>query len=102
MSLRETCENEDRAIYELDVHVAKNLKSRLADLRAATSVTELIAGQPREIEGPCHPNFEVDLGGNYLLVFCANHKNIPVLESSAVDWSQVRRVKILRIYKNNG
>lgn len=66
-------------------------------MRAATSVEELVAGHPREIEGGRYPRFAVDLCDDSRLVFCASHDTIPLLALGGVDWSKVSRVKILRI-----
>ncbi len=101
-SLREVCENEDKAKRDLGVRVAERLKRRLADLRAATCVKDLVAGQPRELDGADHRHITIDLCEDYRIVFCANHTATPMLESGDVDWSRVSRVKILRIERDYG
>jgi hypothetical protein len=100
--LRQICESEAKARSELGASVAGRLKRRLADLRAAASVDELVAGRPRELEGADGRSIVVDLDDNDRIVFSANHSTVPVLESSAVDWSKVSRVKILRIESDRG
>jgi hypothetical protein len=50
-SLRTTCESERQAKLELGDVVAEVLKHRLADLLAAKSVKDLVAGQPRLLDG---------------------------------------------------
>lgn len=100
-SLRQLCENEAIAQRKLGVSVAEKLKRRLADMRAATSVKDLVVGAPRELEGACQHQIAVDLCDGYRIVFCANHNNVPFLESGAIDWTQVSRVKILRIECNH-
>jgi proteic killer suppression protein len=79
--------------------MAEKLKHRLADLEAATCVTDLVAGRPRQLEGGQNGQFAVDLGQDSSIVFCANHNAIPLFKSGAVNWSKVSRVKILRIGK---
>ena len=101
-SLRELCENEEKAKRDFGVRVAENLKRRLADLRAATSVKDLVAGRPREHEGSEHRHIAMDLCEDYRILFCANHHVIPVLESGDVDWSKVSRIKILEIERDHG
>jgi hypothetical protein len=78
--------------------VAEVLKRRLADLRAATSINDLLAGRPRLLEGSERDEMVVDLRKTHRLVFCANHhpKN-PLARSGNVDWPKVSRIKILRI-----
>ena len=60
-SLRQLCENEARAKRDLGETVAERLKRRLADLRAAECVKDLVAGHPREVEGMEHPNIAMNL-----------------------------------------
>jgi plasmid maintenance system killer protein len=96
-SLRQICENEDKAKEQLGTKVAGRLKRRLADLRAAASVVDLIAGRPHVLEGAHNRYFVVGLAGGYRMVFTANHARIPMLSSGVVDWAKVSRIKILRI-----
>ena len=100
--LREICEDEDKAKYEFGVSVTEKLKSRLADLRAATSVKDLVAGRPRELGGSQDRHFAVDLCEGFSIVFCPNHITVPELDSGKVDWSRVSRLKIWDIEKNHG
>lgn len=100
-SLRELCENEDKARNDLGPKIAENLKSRLADLNAATSVSDLVAGQPREFPVKGEGIYAVSLSEGYRIIFCPNHTATPVLEFGEVDWQKVSRVKILRIEKDD-
>ncbi len=101
-SLRQICESEAKAKRDLGIKMAELLKRRLADLRAATSVKDLVAGRPRELEGARRRHIAVDLCVGSRMVFCANHNTIPMLGSGGVDWSRVSRVKILRIESDHG
>ena len=96
-SLRQLCEDEARAKRELGETVAEKLKRRLADLRAASSVEDLVAGRPRKVKGDRHPHIAVHLCDRTCIIFCANHTKVQVLESGDVDWSKVSRIKILEI-----
>jgi hypothetical protein len=80
--------------------VAEKLKGRLADLRAANCVNDLIAGRPRELQGDRVGQVALSLGDGFQLVFCANHRVVPLVEGSHVDWSRVNRVKIMSIEGN--
>lgn len=100
-SLRQLCENEAIAKRKLGVRVAEKLKRRLADLRAASSVQDLAVGRPRELEGRYQHQMAVDLCDGYLIVFTANNNTVGLLESGAIDWGTVSRIKILRIESNN-
>jgi toxin HigB-1 len=95
--LRTVCEDEVQAKGELGETVAKTLKHRLADLRAATSVKDLVAGKPRLLPEPEANNMAVDLCEGRRFVFTANHVSNPTTPENNLDWSRVTRIKILRI-----
>jgi len=100
-SLRDICENEAQAKVKLGETVAETLKHRLADLQAATSVKDLVAGRPRTMSGSAEKTMLVDLRDGYNLVFTANHPNNPVKQDKTVDWERVSRVKIMSIERDN-
>lgn len=96
-SLRTLCESEAHAKRELGEAVAEILKRRLADLRAATSVNDLLAGRPRVLDGTERHHMAVDLPDGYRIVFSANHSNNPVTDAGGPDWARISRIKILRV-----
>jgi toxin HigB-1 len=97
LAIRTLCECQSKAERAVGLKAAAHLRERLADIRAAESVAELLAGRPRQIQTSRHPHYAVDLADGYRLVFCANHVRIPLDEMDRVDWSRVSRVKILKI-----
>jgi proteic killer suppression protein len=96
-ALRSLCECQARAERELGFKVAKKLRERIADIRAAENVTDLVAGRPREIEGGRLPNYSINLADGYRIVLCPNHNEIPLTKSRRIDWSKVSRVRIHKI-----
>jgi toxin HigB-1 len=96
------CENEAIAERKLGKKVAEKLKRRLADLRAATNVKDIVVGKPRELDGKHHREITLKVCEGYGLIFCANHIVNPSLKSGGIDWSRVSRIKILRIEKHYG
>lgn len=100
--LRQLCENETIAKRKLGIRVAEKLKRRLADLRAATCVKDLVVGRPRELGDAYPKQIAMDLCDGYRIVFCTNHNTDPLLESGAIDWEKVSRIKILRIENDHG
>lgn len=80
---------------ELGTVVAAMLRARLADLRAANTVADVpIVARPTSAstrEG------EIDLGDGFKMIICANHPVPPVRQSRVINWSQISRIKILRI-----
>jgi len=96
-NIRMICENEDKAKEMLGAPVALTLKSRLADMRAAMFVSELLAGSPGEIVHNNSPAYKLDLTTQERLVFCCVHETIPLLTNGNTDWHQVSRVKLVNI-----
>lgn len=99
-SLRQLCESERTARHSLGARVAERLKRRLADLRAANCVKDLIAGRPRELQSDRAGLIAVDLGEGFQLIFSANHSVPPLADGTHLDWSKVNRVKIISIESN--
>jgi hypothetical protein len=92
--LRDIRENEERAAEELGTKVAEQLKRRLADLRAAESIDEMPnVVKPRKGSTKCRVRFATDRS----IVFCANHNPNPASQSGTINWSAVRRIRILEI-----
>ncbi|RUW71127.1 MULTISPECIES: killer suppression protein HigA [unclassified Mesorhizobium] len=96
-NLRSICESESAAIQSLGAAVAALLKHRLADLSAASSTVDLIAGDPQEIDGTDSGLFAIQLANSVRMLFTANHQRTPRLNTGMVDWSAVRRIKIISI-----
>jgi hypothetical protein len=92
--LRDICESEERARIELGAASSEALKHRLADLVAAKSVRDLLAGRPRFCD---NQNMVIDVGTTHHIVLKANHVEDPMMDSNNVDWDRVSRLKILRI-----
>ena len=95
LALRQLCESEAKAKRQLGVHVAAHLKRRLADLRAAGTIMDLIASPPFILGTP--EIMAMELAEGYRIVFMANHTEPPTLDSGQLDWSSVTRVKVLEV-----
>ena len=100
-SLRDTCESEEMSRQKFGPEVAERLKRRLADLRAASSIKDIVLGNVREVPRTRGPAMCVDLFNGYRLVIRANHIQNPTLATGKVDWSAVSRIKITRIERPN-
>jgi hypothetical protein len=96
-SLREICEDEKHATRQLTKKVTRSLRHRLADLEAAGSVRDLIAGNPRKRKSS--GNYQVTLADSFCLEFAANHVKKPLDKNEEVDWKRVNRIQIVRIGK---
>ena len=72
------------------------LRARLADLRDAQSVEDLVAGSPRVLDAE-QEVMAISLGEGLNISIACNHSNIPRKDDGKVDWSRVRRIRILKI-----
>lgn len=95
--LKDLCERAAIAQRKLGSQMARKLRSRLADLEAAASVTALHAGRPHPLEGNRLGQFALDLVQPKRLVFEPDHDPLPLGEDGRIVWHQVTRVCIIWI-----
>ena len=99
--LRTICESQVDAQGELGARVAKTLQRRVADLRAAVSIYDLVAGNCRLLDRKSDQFVVIDLCDSSNIVLQANHPKNPLTKEGKPDWNVVRRVKIIQIGSNN-
>lgn len=92
--LRELCEKQAAAVKKLGDAGARKLRARLADLAAASRVTDLVAGHPHPLKGERLGQFAVDLAGGWRLVFAPANDPVPRRGDASIDWSAVTIVCI--------
>jgi hypothetical protein len=91
--IRSTCESPRRAKRLLGEPASLALQSRLADMRAARTPIELLAGAPK----PTGPDrMRLNLGDGKALEFVSNHRRSS-MSKDGVDWSRVTRVRIVAV-----
>ena len=95
--LRKLCEVEKEAQRKLGTKCARKLRSRLADLMAAATVTELVSGRPHPLQGDRAGEFALALDGGKRLVFESANNPVPLNEDDGIDWSRVTSVRIVFI-----
>jgi hypothetical protein len=95
--VRNICYDDDKAKEMLGLPVALALKTRLADMRAAEFVSDLIAGSPGEVTLEGSPAYKLNLSTQQQLIFCSCHGNPPVPDGGGIDWHKVSRVKLMKI-----
>jgi plasmid maintenance system killer protein len=98
-SLRQLCENEITAKRQLGDKATKMLQQRLADLRAAASVKDVVIGRFEYSKDSKATDVAMEICDGCRVIFCPNHNTVPKLAAGNVDWSRVTRIKILRIEK---
>jgi proteic killer suppression protein len=95
--LEKLCLTERQQKKELGAVGAKKLRSRLADIEAAATVRDLVAGRPHPLEGDRDGQFAVNLDGGRRLVFEPDHDPIPYEADGSVAWEKVTAVRIVWI-----
>jgi hypothetical protein len=96
VALRRVCESDIEARKCYPQGTADELQDRLADLRAATSASDLVAGAPSiDARPPASIRFYLDEG--YELVCVGNHPKPPLTSDGLVDLHRLRRVRIVTI-----
>ena len=95
--LARLCNDSRFAHRRLGTNSAKRLRSRLADLKAAPVVTELVAGSPHPLSGDRVGQFSLRLHGGHRLVFRPAHDPVPIRPDDGIDWSRVTAVTVVEI-----
>jgi toxin HigB-1 len=95
--LRKLCEDDKLARKEYGDAAWKKLRARLADLRAAFSVRDLVAGSPHPLKGDRAGQLALTVYSGLRLVFEPANEPRPERPDGGIDWSQVTRVRIVYI-----
>jgi hypothetical protein len=97
--IRDICNKEVIARRFYPDNVVLMLTRRLADLRAASNLSDILVGNPRENSALPPGEYIIDLCDGFSLIFSSSHQITPILSTGTVNWSKVNRIKILRIQK---
>ncbi|MBI3506352.1 MAG: hypothetical protein HY059_16060 [Proteobacteria bacterium] len=95
--IRKICENSEAAKKALGAGVAAALQSRIADIDAAVTFADVVAGNPRVDPNSNGEVFILDLSDKYHLKFKDNY---PKMSSSGVGWSRISSIKIIEVGKS--
>ena len=95
MALRDICGSKTLAKKRFGAKVADALWRRLADLSSIDSIDEFPLAKPKKNSN----SITFDLPDEWQLVVTGGHGNNPKLATGKIDWTQVTRIKILRIEK---
>ncbi|MEI6387875.1 MAG: killer suppression protein HigA [Spirochaetota bacterium] len=99
--IRSICLEAKKASKRLGAESARKLQVRLADLRAARNVTELITGRPHPHKGPNEKRFSLDLAGGARILFVPTEDPPPRKKDGGIDWVMVAEVTIVFIGDNH-
>jgi hypothetical protein len=101
-ALRDSCESEDLLRTKFGELVGGAITRRLADLRAAVTIRDLVVGNPREVFSGKHPTLCIDLAENSVLLLRVNHLKPPINSNGTISWLEVTRLKVLSIGTTDG
>ena len=96
-ALRDVCESEEMLKAKFGEAVGMAIVRRLADLRAAVTIRDLMVGNPREVLSGPHPALCVDLVAGTTILLRANHIRLPRRTGGTIPWAEVTRLKIISI-----
>lgn len=94
--LEKLCSDSREAVKVLGADSARKLRGRLADLQAADTVSELVAGRPHPLTGNRAGQFALDLAGGQRLVFQPKRAGAAKAPTTP-DWKRVTAVEIIFI-----
>lgn len=75
---------------------AEVLRTRIADMRAATYLGDLPAGRPEVLDGDT-PQLRFVLADGWLLLIRVGHKVVPRTDLGALEMERVRRALVQEI-----
>lgn len=95
--LKKICEDHRLATRKHGEACAKKLRTRIADIQAAASVLELVAGNPHPLSGDRHMQYSLKLDKGVRLVIEPAVRPYPVRDDGGIDWQQIKKVTIVSI-----
>jgi len=95
--LEKLCEKENYAVKKIGKACTQKLFARMADIRAATKVKELIVGDPHPLTGKRKGQFSVAIGEGNCIIFIPTNNPTPLIGKDKIDWPLVTKIKIIEI-----
>jgi len=97
--LEDFCNSHSAMQREYGAKLAKVLRRRLDDLRAAPNlqIMKVLPGRCHELTGARNGQLAVDLEHPKRLVFEPSHETLPVKKDGGLDWAGVTVIKIVEI-----
>ena len=91
--LRTLCQEHGEAVKAFGQPAADVLQTRIADLRAATSLLDLPAGRPTVLDGES-PQLRFPLRAGWTLSMAVGHRQVPRTAGGVLDQGRVRRARV--------
>jgi plasmid maintenance system killer protein len=85
-------------------HCASQLNRRMGQLAAADNLAVMatLPGHCHELTADCDGQLGIDVSGNYRVIFCPDHGEVPLKPDGGLDWSKVTRIMILEVRDYHG
>lgn len=99
--LRDLCHHEAVSSANLSTSAAEALKKRLSDIHAADWIGEILAGRPRKGRWKTNECYFFELDDGFVLAVIPNHLKQRLNNDGQIDWSTVRRVKVVYLGERN-
>lgn len=90
------CERKRLAERHFGADTARRLRARVADLKAAVTATDLVAGTPTFVDAG-GGSIEISLGEGSSLRLRVNHLQAPLNKDGRLIWKNVSRVRVVAI-----
>lgn len=101
--VRTLCEDDMAANQRLGGAAAQALRHRIEDLRAASTVFDVLVGElrldPASVDGSVRL---IELTDDWVLRFRANHARLPRAKDGTIDWRRVSRIQVMDITRERG
>lgn len=96
VQIRSLCERRRLAERRLGQEVARKLRARVADLKAATNLADLVVGM-EQMHIQVGENFHIALGSSARIVLRPNHIHLLSDEHGRIARHSIRRVLVVAI-----
>lgn len=99
-SMQKCCSEEKAMRKRWSENLARRLKQRLMELRAATTLQDICRTPParcHELKGERKGQLAVDLGHPFRLVFKPDHAPVPRTSDGGLDWDSVTKVMVIEV-----
>lgn len=90
--IRTLCEESIASKRKFGEEISAQLRARLADLRAAERISDVVVGEPIFFSDREEKICEIEICPGWVIRLTANHPRLPNL-----PWREVARVKVLAI-----
>ena len=61
-----------------------------------------LPGHCHELSGDYDGQHAIEVSGNFRLIFCPDHDDMPIKPDGGLDWSKVTRIMILEVRDYHG